>query len=153
MSVDGAAPTAAAANRSTYRVIYGDTDQMGVVYYANYLAWFERGRCEYMRARAFDYQKLEDAGFILPVVEATCRYRQPAKFDDLVVIETRIEKASRITVTFAYRILRDDSGVEAILAEGTTIHACLTKAGKPVRWPAAIAPLLPQAALQDAGLV
>lgn len=135
-------------NRSTYRVIYGDTDQMGVVYYANYLAWFERGRCEYMRERAFDYQSLENKGFILPVVEAVCRYRSPARFDDLVTIETRIEKASRITVTFAYRILRD----ETILAEGSTIHACLTKAGKPVRLPPDVASLLPDAALQDAGL-
>jgi acyl-CoA thioester hydrolase len=139
-------------NRSTYRVIYGDTDQMGVVYYANYLAWFERGRCEYMRERAFDYGKLEAAGYILPVVEATCRYKAPAKFDDLVVIETKIDKASRITITFSYRILREDSGVETILAEGTTIHACLTKAGKPVRWPADVAPLLPHSALPDAGL-
>jgi acyl-CoA thioester hydrolase len=135
-------------NRSTYRVIYGDTDQMGVVYYANYLALFERGRCEYMRERAFVYQDFEDAGYILPVVEAQCRYKAPAKFDDLLTIETRIDKTTRVTATFAYRILRD----ETILAEGSTIHACLTKEGRPVRWPAEVKALFPEAARHDAGL-
>ncbi len=140
-------------NRSTYRVIYGDTDQMGVVYYANYLALFERGRCEYMRERAFKYQDFEDAGYILPVVEAQCRYKAPAKFDDLLTIETRIDKTTRVTATFSYRILRVvDDGVETILAEGSTIHACLTKEGRPVRWPPEVKALFPEDARHDAGL-
>lgn len=135
-------------NRSTYRVIYGDTDQMGVVYYANYLALFERGRCEYMRERAFDYGALEREGFFLPVVEANVKYRSPAKFDDLLTIEADITAASRITCTFSYRILRGDT----LLCEGTTVHACLSRAGRPVRLPSPIRALLPERLLSAAGL-
>jgi acyl-CoA thioester hydrolase len=127
-------------NRSTYRVIYGDTDQMGVVYYANYLAFFERGRCEYMRERGFDYGAFERDGFLFPVVDAHCRYRSPARFDDLLVLETAITGATRVTLDFGYRVRRDDE----LLAEGSTRHACLTRAGRPARLPAALATLLPE---------
>lgn len=136
--------------RCTYRVIYGDTDQMGVVYYANYLAFFERGRCEYMRERAFDYGAFEKQGFILPVTEASLKYRQPARFDDLLVIETAMTAASRITATFSYRVLRD--GDNALLVEGATTHACLTKEGRPVRWPPSIKALIPADLFAPAGL-
>jgi acyl-CoA thioester hydrolase len=138
-------------NRCTYRVIYGDTDQMGVVYYANYLAFFERGRCEFMRERAFDYGAFEKQGFILPVTEAALKYRQPARFDDLLVIETAMTAASRITATFTYRVLRDGDG--ALLVEGSTTHACLTREGRPVRWPVAIKALMPAELFLPAGLV
>lgn len=137
-------------NRCTYRVIYGDTDQMGVVYYANYLAFFERGRCEYMRERAFDYGAFEQQGFILPVTEAALKYRQPARFDDLLVIETTMTAASRITASFGYRVLRDADG--ALLVEGSTSHACLTRAGRPVRWPESIRSLIPAELFAAAGL-
>lgn len=125
--------------RCDYRVIYGDTDQMGVVYYANYLAFFERGRCEYMRARAFDYAAFEREGFGFPVVDAACRYRKPARFDDLITIETMVTGASRVTLEFGYRVLRGDD----VLATGSTKHACVTQAGKPARLPAKLASLLP----------
>ena len=128
-------------NRCEYRVIYGDTDQMGVVYYANYLALFERGRCEYMRERAFDYGAFEKQGFFFPVVEANCKYKSPARFDDLLTIETDIPTASRITVDFAYRVLRGAT----VLAEGFTRHACLNRDGRPVRLPLSLKPLLPEA--------
>lgn len=129
-------------NRADYRVIYGDTDQMGVVYYANYLNLFERGRCEYMRAAAFDYGVFEASGFFFPVVEANAKYRAPAKFDDLLTIETDIVTASRITVDFNYRIVRGST----LLTEGFTRHACLDKStGRPVRLPLALKPLLPEA--------
>lgn len=137
-------------SRCTYRVIYGDTDQMGVVYYANYLAFFERGRCEYMRERAFDYAAFERDGFMLPVTEAFVKYRRPARFDDLLVIETIMTAASRITATFSYRVLRD--GDSALLVEGTTTHACLTREGRPVRWPAPIKVLMPEALFASAGV-
>lgn len=135
-------------NRSTYRVIYGDTDQMGVVYYANYLTWFERGRCEYMRALGFDYGAFEREGFMLPVAEAHVKYRAPAKFDDLITIEADITATTRVTATFSYRILRD----ELVLATGETVHACLTREGRPVRWPPSIRSLFPTALLSGAGL-
>src|ERR1700709_1313426 len=118
---------------STYRVIYGDTDQMGVVYYANYLAFFERGRVEFLRAHAFDYSALEREGFFIPVVDAHVRYRMPARYDDLITIDAVIAEASRATVTFRYRILKDD----ALLATGETVHACITKDGRPTRMPPA----------------
>jgi acyl-CoA thioester hydrolase len=126
-------------NRCDYRVIYGDTDQMGVVYYANYLAFFERGRCEFMRERGFDYAAFERDGFAFPVVDVSCRYRSPARFDDLISIETAITGASRVTLAFGYRVLRGDD----VLATGSTKHACVTRAGKPVRLPATLAVLLP----------
>ena len=128
-------------NRSDYRVIYGDTDQMGVVYYANYLSFFERGRCEYMRERAFDYGAFEREGFFFPVVEANVKYKSPAKFDDLISIETEITAASRITLDFGYRVLRG----ETLLAEGFTRHACLSRSGRPVRLPLSLQGLLPEA--------
>jgi acyl-CoA thioester hydrolase len=127
--------------RSDYRVIYGDTDQMGVVYYANYLDLFERGRCEYMRERAFDYTAFERGGFFFPVVEANVKYRSPAKFDDLLYIDTEISAVSRITVDFSYRVLRSTT----LLAEGFTRHACLSKEGRPVRLPLSLKGLLPEA--------
>jgi acyl-CoA thioester hydrolase len=144
--VDDTAPGAAwsldvngSTNRCDYRVIYGDTDQMGVVYYANYLVFFERGRCEFMRERDFNYAAFERAGFSFPVVDAACRYRSPARFGDLLTIETTITDASRVTLEFGYRILRGDH----VLATGATKHACVTTAGRPARLPAALKPLLP----------
>jgi acyl-CoA thioester hydrolase len=128
-----------ATNRSTYRVIYGDTDQMGVVYYANYFVFFERGRCEFMRERAFDYAAFEREGFAFPVVDAACKYRAPARFDDLLTLETTLTAASRVTLDFGYRILRGDD----VLAEGSTRHACLTRAGRPARLPTTLSALLP----------
>ena len=94
---------------STYRVIYGDTDQMGVVYYANYLAFFERGRCEWLRDHAIDYAQVERDGFIVPVVEAHVKYTQPAKFDDLISIDADITAATRATFTFTYAIKRGET--------------------------------------------
>ncbi len=131
----------------TYRVIYGDTDQMGVVYYANYLTFFERGRCEFLRESAFDYGALERDGFFLPVVDAAVRYGQPARFDDLVTIETTLTEVRRTTVSFAYRVLRGD----VVLASGTTRHACVNREGRPVRLPVAVRELTPLETLREVG--
>lgn len=120
---------------SPYRVIYGDTDQMGVVYYANYFALFERGRCELMRDAGISYGDIEAQGFILPVVDAQCRYRLPARFDDLLLIETQVVKVGRVKVEFVFRILRDDDEKRLVLAEGTTTHGALTKNLRPARIP------------------
>ncbi len=120
--------------RCAYRVIYGDTDQMGVVYYANYLTLFERGRCEWMRDRALDYAALEREGLFLPVADATVKYLRPARFDDLLTIETSLGEVGRSTVHFAYRIQRGDE----VLATGTTRHGCVNREGRPVRLPATV---------------
>ncbi len=105
------------------RVRYAETDQMGVVYYANYLVWFELGRVEFLRTLGFDYSLMESVeGCILPVVEASCRYRSPARYDDPIRIEAFPLLLRGSVLKFGYRILREsDSGV-TLLAEGETVH-------------------------------
>ena len=89
------------------RVRYAETDHMGIVYYANYLVWFEIGRVEVLRALGLSYRKLEiEDGCILPVVEANCRYRAPARYDDEILIESRPALLRGSVLKFAYRILR-----------------------------------------------
>jgi acyl-CoA thioester hydrolase len=119
------------SNVTTYRVIYGDTDQMGVVYYANYLRWFERGRGELLRASGIPYLAIERRGMHFPVAELSCRYFRPAHYDDLIVIETRIASVSRASLKFTYRIMRDAEA--APLASGSTKHACVDGQGRIMR--------------------
>src|SRR6201984_497844 len=108
------------------RVRYAETDQMGIVYYANYLVWFELGRVELLRSLGLAYSQLEkEHECILPVVEASCRYRSPARYDDEILIETRPAMLRGSVLKFAYRILRkgaDDGAEPTLLAEGETIH-------------------------------
>ncbi|MGA9069955.1 MAG: thioesterase family protein [Terracidiphilus sp.] len=107
------------------RVRYAETDQMGVVYYANYLVWFEIGRVELLRALGFSYKQLEqEHGCILPVIEATCRYRASARYDDQILIESRPALLRGSILKFAYRILRKAAEGEepVLLAEGETVH-------------------------------
>jgi len=107
------------------RVRYAETDQMGIVYYANYLVWFEIGRVELLRSLGLAYSQLEkDHQCILPVVEASCRYKSPARYDDRILIETRPSLLRGSVLKFAYRILRKNSEEEEpkLLAEGETVH-------------------------------
>ncbi len=108
------------------RVRYAETDQMGVVYYANYLVWFELGRVELLRASGYSYDRLEkEHGCILPVIEARCRYRSPARYDDAILIETRPALLRGSVLKFAYRIFRKpgpESQARELLAEGETVH-------------------------------
>jgi acyl-CoA thioester hydrolase len=112
------------------RVRYAETDQMNVVYYANYLVWFEIGRTEFLRTTGLTYERLEkDHGCILPVAESRCRYRLPAHYDDRILIETRAATVRGPLVKFAYRIFRANSNASEnereLLAEGETTHvAC-----------------------------
>jgi acyl-CoA thioester hydrolase len=130
-------------HRFPFRVRYGDTDQMGMAYYGNYLRWFEVGRAEMMRALGTSYRAVEESGIRLPVVEARCRYLKPARYDDLLAVETGIAELGRASVRFAYRIVHEESGT--LLAWGTTEHCFLDPAGRPVRPPAAFADLLARA--------
>ena len=110
---------------SQVRVRYAETDQMGIVYYANYLVWFEIGRVELLRSLGLAYSQLEtEHECILPVVEATCRYRSPARYDDQILIETRPALLRGPVIKFAYRILRKAPEGEppTLLAEGETVH-------------------------------
>ena len=103
------------------RVRYAETDQMGIVYYANYLVRFEIGRVELLRSMGLAYSQLEtEHECILPVVEATCRYRSPARYDDEILIETRPSMLRGSVIKFAYRIVRKAN--QELLAEGETVH-------------------------------
>jgi acyl-CoA thioester hydrolase len=122
---------------STYRVIYGDTDQMGVVYYANYLRLFERGRTEFLNEVGFDYRALEADGTYVAVVDSYVKYHQPARFNDLVGIETTLSELGRVRMRFDYRITRPGEPA-ALLATGYTTHACMDANGRPRRVPASV---------------
>jgi acyl-CoA thioester hydrolase len=120
-------------NVTFYRVIYGDTDQMGVVYYANYLRWFEKGRAEWLRQIGLPYGEIEQQGFHFPVAEVSCHYSHPARYDEVVKIETELAELGRASLTFSYRIMRETDDV--LLATGSTKHACIDHAGRVARIP------------------
>jgi acyl-CoA thioester hydrolase len=112
------------------RVRYAETDQMGVVYYSNYLVWFEIGRVELLRSLGLAYSQLESLyGCILPVAEARCRYRASARYDDQIQIETQPALVRGSLIKFAYKIWRKASGEEErkLLAEGETTHIVCDK--------------------------
>ena len=128
--------------RTTYRVIYGDTDNMGVAYYANYLRWFEIGRTEMFRDLGLAYREVESRGIFLPVSEAHCKYLAPARYDDVLVIETTLDTAFRAGMKMDYRVLRQTD--ETLLAEGYTKHAYLNSDGRVVRPPRFLTELIQQ---------
>ena len=134
------------------RVRYAETDQMGIVYYANYFVWFELGRVELLRSLGLAYSRLEtDHGCILPVVSARCRYRAPARYDDEILIETRPAMLRGSVLKFAYSILRKEGeGRElTLLAEGETVHVVcddqLNRKPLPPKYSAAIKALMANA--------
>lgn len=111
-------------SQTKLRVRYAETDQMGVVYYANYFVWCEIGRVEFFRQLGYDYKQMELLDDChLPVVEASCRYRAPARYDDEVVIETRVTTLRAHVMKFAYRMLRG----EQVLAEAETVHVSVDR--------------------------
>jgi acyl-CoA thioester hydrolase len=132
------------SHTTTTRVIYGDTDNMGVVYYANYLRWFEIGRNELLRQMGLTYKAIEKEGFFMPVSEAFCKYLAPARYDDSIHIETTLDSGTKAGMKFHYRILNADT--QDVLAEGSTRHACVTPEGKVVRPPKLLRKLLSQKA-------
>lgn len=115
-------------SRTTVRVRYAETDQMGVVYYANYFVWCEIGRVEYFRQLGHDYKQMElEDDCHLPVVEANCRYRTPARYDEEIVIETRVTMLRGAVMKFGYRLLRLDDGAQQLLAQAETVHVCVDR--------------------------
>lgn len=123
-------------HRTKIRVTYGETDAMGVVYYANYLRWFEIGRTEMMRHLGIAYKEIEDEGVYLPAAEVFCKYHRSAKYDDVLIIETRIDFLKKVSMQFSYRILRAEDETE--LVTGTTLHGFTDRQGKIVRVPASL---------------
>jgi acyl-CoA thioester hydrolase len=116
-------------------VRYAETDQMGVVYYANYLVWMEVARVEFCQALGFRYKDMEiEDGVLIAVVEAQCRYLYPARFDDEVIVETRIADANSRIVSFGYEMRLAES--DRKLATGSTRHIFCNREMKPMRLPA-----------------
>ena len=118
---------------SRVRVRYAETDQMGVVYYANYYVWFEVGRTDLLRSAGGSYRDMEKDGLQLPVIESHCEYRQPAKYDDELEVRTTGSIVSPVRVKFSYELVRASDS--ATLAVGHTIHAALDGSGRPRRVP------------------
>jgi len=106
---------------SRLRVRYAETDQMGVVYHSNHFIWFEIGRVELMRQLGFSYRDMEQSdGCFIAVVDARCRYKAPARYDDEVIVRTHLKNVRESVVHFGYELVRADDG--ALLAEGETTH-------------------------------
>jgi acyl-CoA thioester hydrolase len=125
---------------SRVRVRYAETDQMGVVYYANFFIWFEVGRADLLRAAGWNYREMEADGFSLPVIEAHCTYRVAAKYDDEIDVRTSGVLLSPVRVQFTYEVVRPADA--STLATGTTVHATLDRAGRPCRLPERVRTLL-----------
>lgn len=119
----------------TLRVRYAETDQMRRAYYARYFEWFEVARSEFCRAREIDYRAMEAKGLFLPVVEASCRYRHPVGYDDLLTIEVCVAEVTRRTLRMAYRISCEGRPV----AEGQTTQMLIDIEGRPRSFPPEIA--------------
>ena len=118
---------------ATIRVRYAETDQMGVAYHANYLAWFEVGRTEWLRGQGWTYKEMEAHGSRLPVIEAHCEYKQSALYDDEVEIRATGTLLSLVRVKFDYELVRRADG--GIVAIGYTVHAVTDRSGKPHKLP------------------
>ena len=129
----------AAAKRrgcSSVRVRYAETDQMGVVYYANYFVWFEVGRADLLRSLGSSYRDMERTGLTLPVIEAHCRYHRSARYDDELDVKTEGRMLSPVRIEFVYEVVRRAD--QTVAASGRTVHAALDGAGKPCRLPESI---------------
>jgi len=130
----------AKTHRAEYRVIYGDTDNMGVAYHANYLRWFEIGRSELFRSLGMTYKSIEEQGYFLPVSEAYCKFISSACYDDLIIIEAGVDGSMRAGLKFEYRILRKADDIE--LVRGFTTHAYTDASGRVLRPPQFIKDML-----------
>ena len=134
--------------KARVRVRYAETDQMGVVYHANYLVWFEVGRVEFMREHGLSYKEMElEEGCMIAVVEAVARYRAPARYDEELVIETELQSARGAVIRFEYRVVRPEDGV--LLCEGHTVHVVVGRDMKRRRLPEKYAALLQAAHVES----
>jgi acyl-CoA thioester hydrolase len=109
------------------RVRYAETDQMGVAYHSNFVIWFEVGRVEALRQLGFTYKQMEQDGCHLPVVDLRCRYKAPARYDDLITVRTYLKRVRENLVHFFYEVLRAEDAT--VLAEGETVHLTLDNEG------------------------
>jgi len=121
------------SHQTNYRVIYGDTDNMGIAYHANYFRWFEIGRTEMLRHLGMTYKAIEKKGYFSPVADVRCRFMAPVHYDDILIIETTLDDTVRGGLKFDYGIFSEDGGTS--FARGYTRHACLDLTGRVVRPP------------------
>ena len=122
---------------TSYRVLYGDTDAAGVVYYANYLKYFEIGRTELMRDWVVSYKEIEKLDIVLPVTECYSRFKAPARYDDILIIKTEVAELKKFSCRFTYRIYRDETAESRpqLLVKGYTVNASINREGKLVQLP------------------
>jgi len=116
----------------TIRVRYAETDRMGLLHHANYLVYFEQGRTELLRSRGYSYRDLEDQGYLLVLTRAQVRYRSPARYDDLLTLQTAVVRTTHVKIEHRYELLRDGQ----LLAEGETTLGCVDRDGKVQALPA-----------------
>lgn len=128
------------AHVTTLRVRYPETDHMGVVHHTHYLVWFEVGRTELMRAAGCTYADMEKDGVWMPVVDASCKYQSPARYDDVIRVHTMLAEVTRVTARFEYRVERESDG--RLLATGSTRHAATDRLGVPCRIPERVLALM-----------
>ena len=124
------------ASVTSLRVRYAETDKMGVVYYANFLVWFEVARADLMRSLGWTYREMEAAGISLPVIEAHCEYQRPARYDDEIEVRTEGRMLTAVRMKFSYTVVRRAD--QCVAAEGYTVHAAVDAAGRPCRLPARV---------------
>jgi acyl-CoA thioester hydrolase len=125
-------------NSLKLRIAYADTDQMGMVYYANYLTFFERGRTELLREIGLEYKSIEERGFYFPVIHAECKYLAPGKYDDVIEIETKVSEITAASITCSYEVKCNGK----LLVLGKTKHPFVNKDLTPVRFPKDIRKIL-----------
>lgn len=118
-------------HKTEIRVRYQETDNMGVVYYANYLVWFEVARTEYFRSAGINYSQLEEEGICLMVAGVNCQYKSPARYDDIVTIQTCISELKNSSLKFGYELFIGDR----LIATGESVHVFTNKSGRPTRIP------------------
>ena len=124
------------------RVFYADTDAMGIVYHTSYIRWFEMGRTELMRARGISWSILGPERCYFPLTKVSCHFLIPARYDELVILETKIDEVKRASLSFSYRIL--DEAKERVLVRGYTLHACTDGEGTIMRIPETIKKVIQQ---------
>lgn len=118
------------------RVIYADTDAMGIVYHTNYIKWFEMGRTELFRSMGISWSKMGLPRYFFPLTKVACHYLRPARYDDLVVVETELAEIKRASIFFTYRIYDEEK--KELLVRGSSLHACTDESGSITRIPAVI---------------
>ncbi len=119
-----------------YRVLYADTDQMGITYYANYFVWFEAARTEYFRALGLPYTECEKKGIYLPVAEVHAKYIAPSTYDDEIIVRTSVAEIGNSTLRFEYQVMQ--ARTQKVLVKGYSVHVFVTKGMRPCRVPVEI---------------